>query len=163
MLRLDPTSRLDHTATQPAAAAAVQDPALASYEMYINERQGYATIYTGDPHTLCTVPHTPQCYYLYCHKRNSPTLPHLILPSNTPTPTNHHPHPYTRYRLQRPAAWENISKAGADALFRDPADKATSVGVTVAPTRLTSLPQFGSVEEVGEKLLVAERAKVGMA
>lgn len=47
-------------------------------------------------------------------------------------------------------------------MFRNPDDKATSVGVTVAPTRLTSLPQFGSVEEVGEKLLAAERAKVGV-
>lgn len=65
-----------------------------------------------------------------------------------------------RYVLQRPVGWESVNKAGADALFRDPSDKGTTVGVTVAPTRLASLPQFGNVQEVGDKLLAAERAKV---
>lgn len=65
-----------------------------------------------------------------------------------------------RYVLQRPPEWETVNKAGADALFRNPSDKGTTVGVTVAPTRLASLPQFGSVQEVGDRLLAAEKAKV---
>ena len=68
--------------------------------------------------------------------------------------------PKQRYRLQTPAGWTQTSKAGADALFQDPNQKGTTLGVTVTPVRIASLEQFGSVDSVGEKLLSAERAKV---
>ncbi len=65
-----------------------------------------------------------------------------------------------KYRLQRPAGWEETSKAGADVLFQDPAQKSTNIGITVSPIRINSLDQFGDVTSVGEKLLATERSKV---
>ena len=63
------------------------------------------------------------------------------------------------YSLQRPAAWEQVEKPGADALFRDPRRKSTNVGVTVIPVMIASLEQFGDLQAAGERLLAAERAK----
>ncbi len=51
---------------------------------------------------------------------------------------------------------------GADALFEDPARRSTSVGVTANPVKVGGIRDFGSVEQVGERLLAAERAKVGV-
>ncbi|EFN56320.1 hypothetical protein CHLNCDRAFT_17725, partial [Chlorella variabilis] len=67
--------------------------------------------------------------------------------------------PSQGYTLLRPAAWEQVDKAGADSLFRDPSKKSTNVGVTVYPVRIASLDQFGDLQAVGERLLGAERAK----
>lgn len=52
-----------------------------------------------------------------------------------------------------------VSKAGADSLFRDPSRKSTTVGVTVYPVTINSLEQFGDLQSVGERLLGAEREK----
>lgn len=80
-----------------------------------------------------------------------------------PTPTEPATVTYTNpkqgYSLQRPAHFEQVEKAGADALFRDSNQKSTTVGVTVSPVRIASLEDFGSLETVGERLLGAEKAK----
>ncbi|KAG2453834.1 hypothetical protein HYH02_002041 [Chlamydomonas schloesseri] len=64
-----------------------------------------------------------------------------------------------KYQLLVPASWESKGKAGADALFEDPARRSTSVGVTVNPVKVASIDKFGSLAEVGDKLLEAERKK----
>ena len=64
------------------------------------------------------------------------------------------------YSLERPQAWEQTSKAGADVLFVNPARKSTTLGVTVSPIRISSLDKFGSLETVRDKLLATEKAKV---
>lgn len=63
------------------------------------------------------------------------------------------------YRIQRPSGWEQVNKAGADVLFRDPQVKKATLGVTVLPVRIATLREFGSLEQVAEKLVSAERAK----
>lgn len=63
------------------------------------------------------------------------------------------------YSLSYPAGWERVDKPGADLLLRDPARKTTTTGVTVLPVRINSLPEFGDLPAVGERLLQAERAK----
>eukprot|EP00884_Botryococcus_braunii_P016533 jgi/Botrbrau1/3563/Bobra.0078s0020.1 len=64
-----------------------------------------------------------------------------------------------KYRVLRPATWEETSKAGADVLFQDPLQKSTNIGITVSPIRINSLTQFGEVTSVGEKLLATEKSK----
>ena len=66
-----------------------------------------------------------------------------------------------KFSLSLPSTFEKKDKAGATALFLDPERKSTQVGVTVNPVRIASLSAFGSLEDVGDKLLNAERAKVG--
>ena len=46
-------------------------------------------------------------------------------------------------------------------LFVEPQSKAADVGVTVSPIRIRSLEQFGNLAAVGDRLLAAERSKVG--
>jgi hypothetical protein len=46
-------------------------------------------------------------------------------------------------------------------LFEDPERRSTSVGVTVSPVRVATIGQFGDVAAVGQRLLEAERKKVG--
>lgn len=53
------------------------------------------------------------------------------------------------------------AKTGADVLFVEPRSKAADVGVTVSPIRIRSLEQFGDLAAVGDRLLAAERSKVG--
>lgn len=82
--------------------------------------------------------------------------------TTTPAPSTR---PYTSaksgYSLLVPSAWEEKGKAGADVLFEDVERRSTNVGITVSPIRrVASLAEFGSLEEVGEKLLQAERNKV---
>lgn len=61
--------------------------------------------------------------------------------------------------LAYPEGWEVVNKAGATLLLRDPAEKYSQIGVTVSPVKISSLSEFGSVHEIGEKLLRAEAAK----
>jgi hypothetical protein len=63
------------------------------------------------------------------------------------------------YRIIPPANWELKQKAGADALWEDPARRSSSLGVTVAPVRVPSLAAFGPLDAVGARLLDAERRK----
>lgn len=67
--------------------------------------------------------------------------------------------PTESYSLLRPAGWEQKSKPGADVLFDGPDGSRASLGVTVLPVRVPSLEAFGSLDDVGDKLLAAERAK----
>jgi hypothetical protein len=67
--------------------------------------------------------------------------------------------PNGAYSLLRPAGWEQKSKMGADVLFDGPSGSRASLGVTVLPVRVPSLEAFGSLDDVGEKLLAAEREK----
>ncbi|KXZ55621.1 hypothetical protein GPECTOR_2g1171 [Gonium pectorale] len=64
-----------------------------------------------------------------------------------------------QYRLLVPAAWEAKGKAGADVLFEDPSRRSTSLGITVNPVKVASIEQFGGLQDVGDKLLDAERKK----
>jgi hypothetical protein len=59
------------------------------------------------------------------------------------------------YSLQIPNAWEQYGKAGADAIFRDPAVKSTTVGITVLPVMVKRLEDFGTLDSVAQKLLNA--------
>ena len=68
--------------------------------------------------------------------------------------------PKKTYTLQRPKNWEQVDKAGADALFKAPNLKSTDLGVTVSPIRIQRLDQLGDVTAVGDRLLAAERKKV---
>ena len=66
-----------------------------------------------------------------------------------------------KYRLQRPREWEQVNKAGADALFKATNAKSTDIGVTVNAIKIKRLEQLGDVKAAGERLLAAERKKVG--
>jgi hypothetical protein len=64
------------------------------------------------------------------------------------------------FSLSVPSSFELQGKAGATALFVDPERKSTQIGVTVNPVRVPDLASFGTLDDVGEKLLGAEKAKV---
>jgi hypothetical protein len=67
--------------------------------------------------------------------------------------------PAQNYSFQRPESWEQVDKAGADVLFRDPSKKSSTLGMTVLPVMVPTLDKFGSLDVVAEKLLAAEKAK----
>ena len=46
-------------------------------------------------------------------------------------------------------------------LFEDPEKRSSTIGVVVNPVRIKSLRDFGSVDVVAQKLIAAERKKVG--
>ena len=64
------------------------------------------------------------------------------------------------YKLQRPRSWEQVNKAGADALFKATDAKSTDIGVTVNAIKIKRLDQLGNVKAAGERLLAAEKKKV---
>jgi hypothetical protein len=53
-----------------------------------------------------------------------------------------------------------VEKAGATLLFEDPETRGNTIGVVVNPVRIASLKDFGSLDEVADKLIAAERRKV---
>lgn len=53
-----------------------------------------------------------------------------------------------------------MEKAGATVLFEDPATRGNTIGVVVNPVRLSTLKDFGSPDDVAQKLIAAERRKV---
>ena len=63
------------------------------------------------------------------------------------------------FRLEYPVGWQEVNKAGATVLLRDPTQKYSQIGVTVSPVKIASLAEFGSVRDIGEKLTQAEAAK----
>lgn len=65
-----------------------------------------------------------------------------------------------KYRLQRPRDWEQVNKAGADALFKATSAKSTDIGVTVNAIKIKRLEQLGDVKAAGARLIAAERKKV---
>ena len=67
--------------------------------------------------------------------------------------------PKNLFRLEYPVGWQEVNKAGATLLLRDPTQKYSQIGVTVSPVKIASLAEFGSVRDIGEKLTQAEAAK----
>jgi len=63
------------------------------------------------------------------------------------------------FHLSYPKRWSLEKKAGATALFKNPDVKYASIGVTVTPVRIDSLKEFGSLEDIGQKLVRAESQK----
>ena len=63
------------------------------------------------------------------------------------------------FRLTYPKDWSIEKKAGATALFKNPNVKYASIGVTVTPVRIDSLKEFGSLDDIGQKLVQAESQK----
>lgn len=53
-----------------------------------------------------------------------------------------------------------MDKPGATVFFEDPEIRGNNIGVTVNPVRIASLKAFGTVDDVTEKLIQAERDKV---
>jgi PsbP len=89
-------------------------------------------------------------------------LPPSSLASTTNTATDNfttYSSPSQNYSFQRPESWEQVDKAGADVLFRDPSKKSSTLGMTVLPVMVPTLDKFGSLDIVAEKLIAAEKAK----
>lgn len=54
-----------------------------------------------------------------------------------------------------------MDKAGATVLFEEENKGANNVGIVVNPVRITSLTDFGTPQFVADKLIKAEKRKVG--
>ncbi|KAK4772607.1 hypothetical protein SAY86_014382 [Trapa natans] len=67
----------------------------------------------------------------------------------------------TGFTLLKPSSWIKVDKAGATVLFEEPGKGSNNIGVVVNPVRLSSLGDFGSPEFVADKLIQAEKRKVG--
>jgi len=80
---------------------------------------------------------------------------------DTAGPTVFFTSPSKGYSLTPPPAWAPSSKAGADAFWSDPATRGATLGVVVLPVRLASLAGSGTLGEVAQRLLAAEKAKDG--
>lgn len=63
------------------------------------------------------------------------------------------------FTLLRPANWNKVDKAGATLLFQDPEQKSSTIGVVVNKVRIPTLREFGSLEDVTNRLIAAERRK----
>ena len=63
------------------------------------------------------------------------------------------------YEVAIPNGWEVVDKAGATLLTRDPDAKGNTLGVVVSPSRVGSLEAFGTLDDVGDKLVGAETKK----
>ncbi|MEO2192611.1 MAG: PsbP-related protein [bacterium] len=65
------------------------------------------------------------------------------------------------YTISYPAGYAVSSKAGADALFTSESRRGVNIGITRLPVRIASVMEYGSVEEVGQRVLDAEKQKDG--
>lgn len=63
------------------------------------------------------------------------------------------------YQISYPSTWEVTSKAGADVLLKDPERRGITLGVTILPVRIESVDEYGSLVDVGQKVIAAERDK----
>ncbi|KAL3687900.1 hypothetical protein R1sor_014209 [Riccia sorocarpa] len=63
------------------------------------------------------------------------------------------------FSMLRPADWNKVDKPGASVYFEDPQSSKNNIGVTVNPVRIPSLKAFGTVDDVTQKLIAAERDK----
>jgi hypothetical protein len=86
-------------------------------------------------------------------------LPTAFSPQSLAADFTTYSNPAQKYSFQRPESWEQVDKAGADVLFRDPLKKSSTLGMTVLPVMVPTLEKFGSLESVAEKLIAAEKAK----
>jgi len=62
------------------------------------------------------------------------------------------------YSIEYPSTWEVSSKAGADVLLKG---TGVNLGVTILPVRISRVEEYGTVEQVAEKIVQTERAKDG--
>jgi hypothetical protein len=53
-----------------------------------------------------------------------------------------------------------VDKPGASVFFEDPQSRSNNIGVTVNPVRIASVDGFGTVDDIVEKLVKAEKDKV---
>ena len=65
------------------------------------------------------------------------------------------------YAIGYPTNFAVSSKAGADVLFKDEERRGVNIGITRLPVRISSVSEYGTVEEVGQKVLDAEKQKDG--
>ena len=65
------------------------------------------------------------------------------------------------YTISYPVGYSATTKAGADALFTSESRRGVNIGITRLPVRISSVVEYGSVEEVGRKVLDAEKQKDG--
>lgn len=63
------------------------------------------------------------------------------------------------FAVSVPATWREKEKPGASVLFADPVSKFNQLGVSVEPVKIDSLGEYGSVDDVADRLLRSERAK----
>lgn len=67
----------------------------------------------------------------------------------------------SKYTIRYPSTWELSSKAGADVLFKDTQRRGVNLGISILPVRIESVQDYGTVDEVAEKILQTENAKDG--
>jgi len=68
--------------------------------------------------------------------------------------------PEGRFELSLPSSWSQYTKPGAEVLFKRPDRGSTNVGVTITPVKVRKLEDFGSLEDIRERLFKAEQEKV---
>lgn len=86
-----------------------------------------------------------------------PTLP--LRAAETEAPTKYLG---STYSIEYPSDYTPSAKAGADVLFNNDRRRGVSnIGITRIPVRISSVSEYGNLEEVGEKVLSAERQKDG--
>eukprot|EP00210_Caulerpa_lentillifera_P007102 g6795.t1 len=66
-----------------------------------------------------------------------------------------------RYVVTIPKDWIQDKKPGADSYFYSTEHPRTNIGITVNPVRLSTTQSFGSLQDIRERLLNAERQKDG--
>lgn len=62
------------------------------------------------------------------------------------------------YSIEYPPTWEVSSKAGADVFFKG---TGVNLGITILPVRISRVEEYGTVEQVAEKIVQTEKAKDG--
>lgn len=65
------------------------------------------------------------------------------------------------YTISYPSNYDATSKAGADVFFKDDSRRGVNIGITRLPVRISSVKEYGSVDDVGQKVLNAEKQKDG--
>ena len=68
--------------------------------------------------------------------------------------------PGRRYEITVPLSWIQSEKPGAEVLFKNRQRSSSNLGITINPVKVASLTNFGSLEEIGERLFNVERQKV---
>ena len=60
-----------------------------------------------------------------------------------------------------PDSWIQAEKPGAKVLFKSSLRASSNLGITINPVKIPSLQEFGTVDDIAQRLLNAERQKVG--
>lgn len=67
--------------------------------------------------------------------------------------------PKQRFEISIPLDWPASEKPGAEILFKKAKRNSTNLGITIYPVKISNLDQFGSLEDIGNRLLETERKK----